>query len=792
MRGRIGRMAGVVACVTALSALGASGASAASDSFSWGSDGAGQLGNGYRFPAQADPFPAPIGALAEPVSIAGGEQHAVALLADGSVVAWGAANFGQLGDGEKGPETRSLPAPVSGITDAVAIAAGGNHSLAVLSDGTVVAWGQGEGGDLGDGSTASSDVPVPVSGLTGVKEVAAGLHFSLALLEDGTVEAWGEGLSGQLGNGTMTNSDVPVVVSGLSGVTTIAAGNQFALAVLASGHVDSWGSNSVGQLGTGGTAGSSSTPVAVSGLSSASAVAAGEGHGLALLSSGAIEAWGSGEQGQLGNGSSGKKAGSGVPVAVKGITNATAIAAGGTHSYALLAGGVPRSWGSDIAGALGDGHTGTVQSSPVALACGLEGLEGVASGKSSGYAWGAGSEACPRIASVTPNEGPPAGGTTVVIHGSGFTGATSVAFGGIAATSFTVDSSTEITAVTPAGTETVTVEVTTSKGPSIVATRASDAAYTYAAPPTITSLSPPYGYSEAATPVVIKGTNLGDATAVTFGGKSVPFTIVSSREIETTDIAETGAVEFAVSTPAGTTEATPADVLHFVEGPEFGRCGKGLEGALFFSNTSCTFHSEVSEGDQWEPILLGGHQLVKRGFTLTGGKVKLESPGGVKISCTAVTGSGEYTGDKAVQVSSLHLVGCSKSKAGSCQSAGASSGEVRTETLAGALGRTPTKVKTALEIGAAAGETVAEFTCGSEAILLQGAFVAEDGKENKMGKSFSWKATEKKGVQGFPSLKGGAPASLSLKVGAGAAQQAGLGIKLTETAEEELEINLDY
>src|SRR6266851_2418171 len=151
--------------------------------------------------------------------------------------------MGQLqlqGDGTT--NASDLPVAVSGLSGAVAVSGGGSHSLALLGDGTVRAWGSNGSGQLGDGTTTGpetcvearpcSRTPVAVSGLSGVVAISAGGSHSLALLSNGTVRAWGNNGSGQLGNGTTTTSDVPVVVSGLSAVVAVSAGGEHSLALL--------------------------------------------------------------------------------------------------------------------------------------------------------------------------------------------------------------------------------------------------------------------------------------------------------------------------------------------------------------------------------------------------------------------------------------------------------------------------------------------------------------------------------------------------------------------------------
>src|SRR5690606_31035614 len=165
------------------------------------------------------------------------------------------------------------PSPVAVLTDAVAIAAGLRHSLAVRTDGTVWAWGEnGSEGRLGDGTTFRRLSPVQVSGLTGIADVAAGATHSRALGADGTVWAWGGNVDGQLGDGSTTTRLTPLQVLGLAGVSRISAGEHLSLAVqndgASGGSVWSWGRNAHGQLGDGSTL-SRSIPVLVNGVSGA-------------------------------------------------------------------------------------------------------------------------------------------------------------------------------------------------------------------------------------------------------------------------------------------------------------------------------------------------------------------------------------------------------------------------------------------------------------------------------------------------------------------------------------------
>ena len=116
-----------------------------------------------------------------------------------------------------------MPVKVKGLTGAVAVSAGQQFSLALLSNGEVMGWGDNGFNQLGQpdgfpGGIGSSNVPVQVPGLAHVTAISAGALFGLALLAGGTVDGWGDGAFGQLGNGTTNTLTTPTAVSGLTGV----------------------------------------------------------------------------------------------------------------------------------------------------------------------------------------------------------------------------------------------------------------------------------------------------------------------------------------------------------------------------------------------------------------------------------------------------------------------------------------------------------------------------------------------------------------------------------------------
>jgi alpha-tubulin suppressor-like RCC1 family protein len=290
-----------------------------------------------------------------PVALAAGGAHSLALLASGTVWAWGANLSGQLGEGLD-PSTvpfSAVPLPVPNLSNVVAVAAGGWHSMALRADGTVAGWGEfaeqlsavppadlsdviavaaGESHSLAlvrSGTVRAWGDPFtrfePPATLTDVTAIAAGSGFSLALRANGTVVAWGLGPfhvdRGQL--------DVP---AHLQGVRSIAAGGEHGLALLNNGTVVAWGANDFGQC------------TIPSGLTNVTAIDAGFAHSIALRDDGTVVAWGDDRFGQVGRWS--------------GLRNVTAVAAGGDlgHSHNLvLQNGAVVSWGSNALGELGDG-----------------------------------------------------------------------------------------------------------------------------------------------------------------------------------------------------------------------------------------------------------------------------------------------------------------------------------------------------------------------------------------------------------------------------------------------------
>jgi len=306
-----------------------------------------------------------------------GSSHSLAVKTDGTLWAWGENIFGQLGDGrvtvliEAEDENddylvdNDRSRPVRIMNDVAAVSAGGSHSLAVKTDGSLWAWGWNAFGQLGNGAAGDRSKPVKIIN-EGVTAVSAGGSHSLALKEDGSLWAWGSNDYGQLGDGadnsgepddpddadeswyTRNNRSKPVKI--MDGVTAVSAGTGHSLAVTKYGSLWAWGWNRHGQLGDGATENKPSPVKIMDGVTAASA---GYGHSLAVRSDGSLWGWGSNEYGQLGDGTWDDKL---APIK-KIMDEVTAVSAGWSHNLAVADDGAVWAWGPNEYGQLGDGTT---------------------------------------------------------------------------------------------------------------------------------------------------------------------------------------------------------------------------------------------------------------------------------------------------------------------------------------------------------------------------------------------------------------------------------------------------
>ncbi len=391
-----------VASVASDGANGFCAVSGSSRVVCWGWGKQGQLGDGVFYSTKPPGSAVAVGVdgvggvgrLDGVASLSGGFGSFCALLISGGVDCWGAGTYGQLGDGtfyKTGNQGSAVPVEVEGVggsgglSGVASLTNNGEGFCALLISGGVDCWGLGQDGRLGNGTYGESAFPVQVEGVGGTGSLSgvAALSGTCALLGSGGVDCWGEGNVGELGDGTFGESAVPVQVEGvggsgsLSGVAGLTSGGGTNCVLVTSGGVDCWGDGYFGQLGDGTfyTSGNppegSAVPVQVEGvggtgtLSGVAKLASATDNGFcAVLTSGGVDCWGHGPNGQLGDGvlhTNNPSDGSAVPVQVEGVggtgtlSNVADLTSDGFDSYcAVLTSGGVDCWGDGHFGQLGD------------------------------------------------------------------------------------------------------------------------------------------------------------------------------------------------------------------------------------------------------------------------------------------------------------------------------------------------------------------------------------------------------------------------------------------------------
>jgi alpha-tubulin suppressor-like RCC1 family protein len=314
--------------------------------------------------------------------VSAGGGHTCARTGDGRLWCWGANDIGQLGDGTATGETcgtrlcRPSPVEVTALGRSVAeVRAGGLHSCARTSNGSMWCWGVSDAGQLGDGAFGAQSSPVQVTAMgTSVAQVTVGGAHTCALKVDGTVWCWGYNGSGQLGDGTTGGQPcingepncrlAPVEVEELgNSVAEVGAGFYHTCARKTDGTVWCWGLNNHGQLGNdilGGEACADNSmncrplPVKVGGLAAdAARLEVGRLHSCALKVDGTLWCWGFNGAWQLGEGAMGLNSSS--PVEIESLGAAVAFTPGASLTCAVKVDGTLWCWGDNGFGALGNG-----------------------------------------------------------------------------------------------------------------------------------------------------------------------------------------------------------------------------------------------------------------------------------------------------------------------------------------------------------------------------------------------------------------------------------------------------
>jgi alpha-tubulin suppressor-like RCC1 family protein len=336
----------------------------ADDVWAWGCNESGRLGDGTTT-NRCSPVSV-IDSFTDWCQVSAGDSHSLGVRTDGTAWAWGCNGSGQLGDGT----TVSKSSPVSvigGFTDWCQVSSGSEHSLGVRTDGTAWGWGNNLRGILGNNSSAYTSSPVSVvGGFTDWCQLEAGGGFSsFGIRQNGTLLSWGTGGSGRLGDGTTVDKSSPVsVIGGFTDWCQVSSSGAHSLGVRCNGTAWAWGSNGSGLLGDGTTVTKSSPVSVIGGFTDWCQVSSGSSHSLGVRSDGTAWAWGTGTSGQLGDGTIVTKS---SPVSVVGgFTDWCQVSAGFCHSLGVRINGTVWAWGGNIFGVLGDGTT-VNKSSPVSV-----------------------------------------------------------------------------------------------------------------------------------------------------------------------------------------------------------------------------------------------------------------------------------------------------------------------------------------------------------------------------------------------------------------------------------------
>lgn len=313
--------------------------------WAWGSNFYGQLGNGKTDTSETSQ-PAPVKIMDDVAAVSAGGNHVMAIKTNGALWAWG---YSFLGNGEFDGST----VPVKVMDNVAAVSAGTKHTMVIKTDGTLWAWGENNDGQLGDGTRERT--PDPVKIMDDVVAVSAGADHTMAIKTDGTLWAWGDSGCGKLGCDSSSNplrgGSIPKKV--MDDVVAVVAGNEHTVALKTDGHLWGWGDSAyIGKHPY-----FRYTPVEL--MDNVEKISAGYQTVMAIKTDGSLWAWGHNEYGQLGDadlktkdGIIGQSAASYTPVKV--LDHVAAVSASsGAHTMAVKTDGTLWAWGRNGRGQLG-------------------------------------------------------------------------------------------------------------------------------------------------------------------------------------------------------------------------------------------------------------------------------------------------------------------------------------------------------------------------------------------------------------------------------------------------------
>ena len=454
-------------------------------------------------------------------AIAAGAHHSLALTNAGVVVAWGAGTTNTFGtDFNEVEWGQSIVPPL--LPPCKAIAAGAYHSLALTTNGAVVAWGAGLFA-LPDGTTGEtlnflwwgqSDVPIELQAANSCQAIAAGYAHSLALKMDGTVASWGAGTR-YAAEGGYSRLEYGQAIAPPGTYTKIAAGHAHNVAISTFAKlVAAWGWNDYGQCGFAEEEFISNYLWFKPCLGPVSKISAGSIHSVAIREPSEITSV-SPALGPVAGGTEIVISGINLPNGTPDVPCLVSVTVGGQAATNVSV--------SDVDGSV----TATTPAGTGVVDVVVSNIYRSVVGKAT-FSYGAG--VAPFVGSVAPTIGPASGGTTLTIQGTNLENTLSVTVGGVATTILS-KSSNRVMAKTQSGTiGQANLVVTTTSGSVI-----KSSAFTYTNGggyvPTITSLTPNSGDANGGTLVTIQGTNFLNTMSVSFSGTESSFGINSNTEI---------------------------------------------------------------------------------------------------------------------------------------------------------------------------------------------------------------------------------------------------------------------
>ncbi len=280
-------------------------------------------------------------------------NHSVCLKSDGTIWSWGFNLYGQLGDGTNTSSYYSVVQEATKSTSWASISAGRDYTVAMKNDGTLWAWGYNFFGQLGNNSTANSNVPVQEA--TQAKDwlrFSAGVSTVAAIKTNYTLWSWGNNQYGEIGDGTTIDRTVPTQeATKATNWYQVTTGGWTTIAIKANRTLFGWGSNVKGQIGDGTNTNRSIPTQEVTKATDWISATSGAYSSAAIKSNGTLWAWGGNSYGELGDGSPTIQVFTPIQEVTK-ATNWKEVSMGNSFTVALKTDNTLWGWGRNHLGQL--------------------------------------------------------------------------------------------------------------------------------------------------------------------------------------------------------------------------------------------------------------------------------------------------------------------------------------------------------------------------------------------------------------------------------------------------------